>query len=346
MRASVVGLRARCSPTLAGLTLAWLAACGGPGPSAVGPGGAATAAAPPAADEARPEPVKVEEGAWLAWRQDVGGVVRTALIEQAGPRLPDGERAAETASGPGGPPTPARLTGSLTRVPAGPSVAPGQAARVTMASQLLLAGWTDGTAWRFHSASPATARWSVAPCGEEALAFAKGLQAREVLKSEGGGGETAPEIRQDVSDPGLRPGPGANATHREFVVFSGQDATTLWVRHVTISGPCPLGATARREVAFALDLARGTLAPADGVEAPALTKAALEARVRSAPAAVRAFWEAQAQRDVGREVEREEVGLYGGVGWSEVPRGALPAVRALVEATRDAPTPSGPTDWD
>jgi hypothetical protein len=280
-----------------------LGACGAPAPPRP-PGGptagqAAAAEAPAAA---------VAVGAWLAWRQDVGGVVRTALIEQAGA------------------PTPG---------------APAPAPRVTVATRVLLAGGGEATGWRLFDAGPATTRWSLNPCGEDALAFAKGLRARQALPA-----GSSPEVRLEVSDPALRPVPGANAEHREFVSFVGQSQDWLWVRHVTRSGPCPLGQSPGLETLFALDLARGTYLRADGKEAPALTAEALKAREAAAPAPVHAFWETQAKRDQDRIVEPDEVGRYGGVGWALVPPEAVGAVRARLEAERDAPTPSGPTDWD
>jgi hypothetical protein len=267
------------------LPFLWLlAACSAPPP----PPSRTPEPAPPLAPEVTP--ARAESGAWLAWRQDVGGVVRTALIEQADPAAPP---------------------------------------RVTKATRLLLAGTADGGGFRLWDIGPATTRWAVSPCGEHALAFAKGLR---VSSADGGGAGG----RLDVSDPSLRPASGANAVHREFVVFAGQAEGALRVRHVTRSGPCPLGEGARAVTELSVDLASGVIASA----------ARATSGDKRAPGAVEAFWAELARLDEGREVEPDEVGLYGGVGWGPVPADAIPRVRALIEAARDAPTPSGPTDWD
>ena len=73
---------------------------------------------------------------------------------------------------------------------------------------------------------------------------------------------------------------------------------------------------------------------------------ALALRRTEAPAAVQAYWDGLVKLDEGREVEPDEAGLYGGVGWVAVPPPDVARVRDLIEAARDAPTPSGPTDWD
>jgi len=148
-----------------------------------------------------------------------------------------------------------------------------------------------------------------------------------------------------VSDPGLRPPPGANASHREFVAFKGQTERWLWVRHVTRSGSCPLGEGGQVVTELAVDLASGVIGPV-GNAVPPRDEAALDMRRASAPTPVRAFWEALAALDADRVAEPDEVGLYGGIGWVTVPPAYVARIRSLIEAARDAPTPSGPTDWD
>jgi hypothetical protein len=244
---------------------------------------------------------KVETGAWLAWRQDVGGVARTALIELE---------------------------------------APGTEPKVTKATRLLLAaGPAEGGSLAIREVAPAPTRWSLSPCGAHALAAAKGVRVGPAGGVGAGGGLI------EVSDPALRPPSEANAIHREFVVFTGQSARWLWVRHVTRSGPCPLGEGARVVTELAVDLVSGAVTPTGG-PVPPRDDGALALRRTEAPAAVQAYWDGLVKLDEGREVEPDEAGLYGGVGWVAVPPPDVARVRDLIEAARDAPTPSGPTDWD
>jgi hypothetical protein len=278
--------------------LAWLlAACSAPAPQSI----LAPAPATPSAAPVASAPVAAAEtGAWLAWRQDVGGVVRIALVERSQPDAP---------------------------------------VAVTRAPRLLLAGAGVAGAFRLWDVGPATTRWSVSPCGEHALAFAKGLRVAPAFGGSAGGGHL------DVSDPGLRPAAEANAIHREFTVFTGQTEAALVVRHVTRSGPCPLGAGAETVTELTVDLATGVMTPA-APRASTPEGARLAARRAAAPTPVAELWAELARLDEGREVEPDEAGLYGGVGWVAVPPADVARVRDLIAATRDAPTPSGPTDWD
>ena len=50
--------------------------------------------------------------------------------------------------------------------------------------------------------------------------------------------------------------------------------------------------------------------------------------------------------DVERAADFPDSALYGGAGWTKLPPAMVDRVRAELKSIREAPTPTGPTDWD